>query len=398
MRKLLGVIKNLFHTQGWIFALFMLVQLSVLWRYHVYIKDLFAAVVLLLCFRKYVDKTTLFIGLFSFFYTMIWMVSGATHSMFESVSYLICPMAYYIVGKRSVLRSVSTSDIVSFILCTTLVSSLLLYVLTVKDIAMYGLVTGERSFTILEDTTGNGGLSATLYGMVASLGIAGLSYPVLYGLRKNIQSWLFLLCGICSLLVVLHLINRTGLVLLAVVLILSILYRTQAKQSTIVVTLFCIVVIYILLHSIGFTNTELFDAYATREEEEDYGAATAGGRTERWLWALEYLLSHPFGWYFDYSNQELGYAHNLWLDVARCTGIVPFVFLVGITIQQLIKTIHIFRIKNKPFCGFLATITIVFLLQAGVEPTMEGMSTYFYLICMLWGIQTAYSHKMEKIE
>lgn len=397
-KDLLQHFKNIFKTQGWIFALLMLVQLLVLTRYHVYIKDFFAVLVLLCCFRKYVDKASLFVGLFSVFYTLIWLLSGASHSMFEALSYLICPIAYYIVGKRCVQRSTSTSDIGLFILCTILASSLFLYVLTVKDIAMYGLVTGDRSFAILENTTENGGLAATLYGMVASFGIAGLAYPVLYGLRNNIKSWLFLLCGVCSLLVVLHLVNRTGLVLLALVLILSILYRTQAKPSTIIVTLLCVGVVYILLHSIGIMNTELFDAYAAREEEADYGAATAGGRTERWLWALEYLFSHPFGWYFDYSNQKFGYAHNLWLDVARCTGIIPFLLLVSITIRQLATTIKLYRIKSNPFGGFIATVMIMFLLQAGVEPTMEGMSTYFYLICMLWGIQTVYYQQIEKME
>ena len=397
-KELLKHIKNLFKTQGWAFVLFMLVQLSVLWRYHVYIKDFFAILVLLFFFRKYVDKASLFIGLFSMFYTMIWLLSGASSSMFESLSYMICPMAYYIFGKRCVLRGASTDDIVLFILCTILTSSLFLYVLTVKDIAMYGLVTGDRSFAILENTTENGGLAATLYGMVASFGIAGLAYPVLYGLRNNIKSWLFLLCGVCSLLVVLHLVNRTGLVLLALVLILSILYRTQAQPSTIIVTLLCVGVVYILLHSIGIMNTELFDAYATREENSEYGAATAGGRIERWLWALEHLCSHPFGWYFDYSNQEYHYAHNLWLDVARCTGIIPFLLLVSITIRQLATTIKLYRIKSNPFGGFIITMMIIFLLQAGVEPTMEGMSTYFYLICMLWGIQTAYFHQMGEME
>ena len=110
-KELLKHIKNLFKTQGWAFVLFMLVQLSVLWRYHVYIKDFFAILVLLFFFRKYVDKASLFIGLFSMFYTMIWLLSGASSSMFESLSYMICPMAYYIFGKRCVLRGASTDDI-----------------------------------------------------------------------------------------------------------------------------------------------------------------------------------------------------------------------------------------------------------------------------------------------
>jgi hypothetical protein len=115
---------------------------------------------------------------------------------------------------------------------------------------------------------------------------------------------------------------------------------------------------------------------------------SASGRTGIWLTSIGNITKQPFGW----ENPEFSYAHNLWLDVSRVAGIIPFIFLCIFTIScinlirktlKISPTNHYFNITILVFfAGFMA----VFF----VEPVIEGMYMLFLIFCFFIGILSSY--------
>ena len=93
---------------------------------------------------------------------------------------------------------------------------------------------------------------------------------------------------------------------------------------------FFLMVSFLVVCGLGYSyldvNSDLLLYYADRIDDDDASVAQAGGRLERWRVSFEYLIGDGriMGWEFE----KVGYAHNLWLDVARESGIIPFLLLL----------------------------------------------------------------------
>ena len=130
-------------------------------------------------------------------------------------------------------------------------------------------------------------------------------------------------------------------------------------------------------------NADVIKFYADRLNDDEMAVGKAGGRTERWIGGLESIITDPFGWEFS----RFGYAHNLWLDVARVAGVIPLTILLFFTVSSIkiwIKSLRILR--NDLFLRsyvFIYFISIILLFN--VEPIMEGMYLLFLLFCMFIG-------------
>lgn len=110
-------------------------------------------------------------------------------------------------------------------------------------------------------------------------------------------------------------------------------------------------------------------------------------RFETQFLSIGSLVQYPMG-----GNEEnigdLKYAHNMWFDVAKQAGIIPFILLViffVINLNNLLKLIKSCKIKDE-LKIFLVGIYVAVLLNFLVEPIMQGEPLFFIMFCMVMGM------------
>lgn len=375
-------LKNVLFQQGLLMWVFFAVVYSIFAPYHVYIKDLFCMIVLG-TLLGYKDKQMQWLFAFSLVYTIMIYFNGLSESHFESLSYLIGPVAFYLWGKAVMKKSSSPEAVSTFFLLLAFFSSYVLITNNLQDVADSGIVNIERRIEGFEN-------AATMQGLVASIGLIGVAYVIAYKTVGKLKSLLFIILFVFNLFVILHLINRTGIVVALITIFTTALYTLRSSKRSIFTLIVVSIFIYLGLQQTGILSNDLLEAYQARN---DMNAVTAGERFDRWGPALGYLFIHPFGWV---HSENVGFAHNLWLDIARRAGFVPFVIFLVFTIKNIRIFIKLLKL-DTPFVGFLVGVNTCFLISASVEPVIEARSTYFYLICMVWGIQYQYYLQQNKI-
>ncbi|WP_437371995.1 O-antigen ligase family protein [Maribacter litoralis] len=154
--------------------------------------------------------------------------------------------------------------------------------------------------------------------------------PVIFPVKnKSISIYLKLLAGIifiASLLSVFRLGSRTLLLICILAIIISLIYilpRQNIKENS--KLFFALALFIIILPQFVPINldAEYLSVLGSRLQESN-NTSSAGGRTSLWLQSLEKLFEYPFGW----QGVGIRYSHNLWLDVARYSGLIPFILLI----------------------------------------------------------------------
>lgn len=332
--------------------------------------------------RKYIDRQAGWLIAFSGLYSLMHILLGISSRHIPL--YLMAPLLFYCYGNFMVDCLQSRRAIIEFVAIVVFFFSVVTYYTCIIDIGEVGLINPLRIMgrSGVEDSS----MAATLYGLNVSLGLACLfGFLSIDKTERTVIHYFLVLSFALSLLTTIHLVNRTGIVLAAISLIVFLMYSNKGSKSTWIIILLAIGILFYLSTKSGFR--EIFDAYTSRKDVEGHGFSDAGSRTEKWLDALSRLFSYPFGWYQDI---EYTYTHNLWLDVARLTGIAPFIAIIGATIVSVKDTLRLYRIKGDYFALVLTSILVVFYLESFVEPVMEGFDLYFYLMCMFIGLKRRY--------
>ena len=377
---------------GVIFLMFIIALLSRLNIYNIYFVDAFSICVLLFFFQRIqIDSFGYLLMFFSISYSGISFINGSIDSMFETIGIILSPLAFYIFGKIVIQRTESNQQLISFILFVLFFSCINLYLLILEDIQISGLINVYRR--IGEKGSDNSVAVATLLGMVASLGLGGFSYCIMEQKPLwSLESWIYFSCTILSLLSVIHLINRTGIVVCAIIIICVILYKIRGNLIKILPILLLLLIFYLLLLRLGIVNNEVLDAYEARNLDEK-GTGSANGRFDRWIDACTLMFQYPFGW--SKMNGAL-YCHSLWFDTARVSGIIPFFTMLYITIKGAAFTKRLIEYKGNILVGVFLGYTVCMYLSASMEPVLEGASSYFYLMCLFWGLQNEYYNNYNR--
>lgn len=372
------------------FVLYFLVLFFSLWaNYSIYVTVFFGFYVVFknLVF-KYIDITAVCLLLFSFIYSFVYMPNVTSWTIF--ISYLLCPTAFYLFGKYIIEKLGNTNNIIIFWSLSILAFSLVLYISALVDISQKGFINITRSFTIY-GTQDKTSMSATLYGMIASLGLMGLPYFFVKQ-NSNIIKYTYLLLSLLSLITVIHLINRTGLVVFIGCFVAMSFYIFRNKIPTLIFTYVIIVILIALLVHVGIIDQSVVEAYQNRDVDNG-SVDSAGGRTDLWFLALNNLFKYPFGW----LDTGEAYSHNLWLDIARVSGIMPFTIFLVVTIRIYRKLFKLFMAKEENVVSLFIGLHICFFLTSFVEPIIEAIPLYFYLYMMLWGMQNRLLVKIKQL-
>lgn len=354
----------------------------------VYVITFFCAIYTLLCpLKKYIDKTAIWLLVFSTTFSSLLVLTNQVSSGFLVLLTLWAPITFYCYGQYVVEQYKADKIIYLFLLFTIITFTFVAYKSILQDIQSNGFINISRNISITGKEEGV--LSATLFGLITAPGLVGISMFLLN--RKNIlslSSILFLLVGILSLLTTFQLVNRTGIVVAILSYLIVNLYSSGGNFFKLIFgLLIAIAVIYILI-DLNIISNDIFAAYQLRLDVESTTLADGGGRFHRWTDACSKLFIYPFGWstnHFTYSE----YVHNFWLDIARQTGLIPFISFIIATIQAIKILFKLCRFqKNNQLIALLVGINACCLIAASVEPVMEGCPYLCYYISFIWGIQS----------
>jgi len=193
-----------------------------------------------------------------------------------------------------------------------------------------------------------------------------------------------------SLLCTFRLGSRTQAVIATFLVIIALVYIIPRQSRNKTLKLFIVLAVGVLLVYLYVPlnlDADYLSVLGSRLENSD-NTTSAGGRTDRWTKSLYNLFRKPLGWSFD----EFGYSHNLWLDVAQVTGLIPFFAVLFFSYKNVRKTI---RAVLKPdgdlsFRTMILAFTIAANLLFFVEPVMQGTFYLFVVYCFFQGAISKY--------
>ena len=350
---------------------------------------LFCLFSILICWKKtYFDRTSVYLLLFSISYPLVLCMNTGKFNT-HYLLYLIAPITFYVWGQYIVTKINNQKGLLNFILLVLFFFAVQTYIITIEDVKEMGLINPMRA--MFREGDEEAMINATLFGLNVSLGLSGLAiFMALKNKFGSIRGYLFLCVFLLSLLSVIHLVNRTGIVVAVFCTFCSYLYNVRNNKnvlSAIWKILFITVVVIIILSMFSDNGFDIIEAYTNRSSSENTSISDYGGRSWRWVDAMGRLFTNPFGWN---NDVKYNFVHNLWLDVAMFGGIIPFFFIVCATIRSLKQLFQLMKHNNDIIVKSIFSLSICFILSSFVEPVMVGFDPYFYLYCMIWGIQKKY--------
>ena len=359
-------------------AVFFVVLMTSLSSQNIYLLVLLSfACFLLIPFNKYWDSIAAALIIFSLFYTIMIILKGEVKSGFTTISYLVSPVSFYRLGRYFMDMITAEKSRLRFFLFMALAYLLNVFILTFIDVSIVGVVNEDR--VLLAHSATDDALAATLYGLMASVGIGCFGGVMGKNIRFTTRV-AYVLLVLTSIFSVVHLVNRTGLVVSLVCIFVTLCYRENFKFNKIILYVLLCAIIGVGLFFSEVIDPDIIDAYQKRELDTTMGLTTAGGRTELWFKALGDLIVSPLGW------EQEGYAHNMWLDMARVSGwfaLVPFLIATFIYLSQLCKLV---RMNFSNVAQILISMNLSMFLAAFVEPVIEGSILFFSILMFIWGI------------
>ncbi len=338
-------------------------------------------VIILLPIYKYIDLQGVVLLLFSLLYILFGGINGFVSSFHQVVLYLI-PIVFYLFGSY-IYKYISSEKTFLGLICLMLfLYAFEVYITIIGEVISTGsMVNTSRLFYFHGDQSRQ--LTATLVGLNVSVGLVG--FPMFIILNKHkILRFLFLGVGLLSLMTTLYLVNRSGIVIVLICIcsVVYYVYRRQGLKYLLILSL--LVGVYFLIQKIGLIDADILDAYSIRNEKD---LMTVGDRPRRWMEAITELIKHPFGWAED-NGSTTYYVHNMWLDMAKVSGIFPFLMIVWATILSIKHMIQLFKIEKDYVAAVLIGLNICFLASCFIEPVYGGL--HFFLYVMTWGIVNSY--------
>lgn len=367
--------------------LFVLLCVSVLMNHRQgYITLIGIFSILVICsvtLRNKIDVGSITILYYVITYILFSSLNRFYYSSSTLVLYAIAPFTFYQFGTQIPKLFRSENAILTTWLIIIFCYSLDIFGVTIANIIDRGQITNaSRTFSL--DEGGMSILSATLVGLPMNIAMVGL--PMFILIKNRILKFGYLIVFLLALLTTFSLLNRTGIVVAILCFVVVIGYRSRKNLSILLSATIGIGVIILLLFYFDVINTELLDLYNERNED----LSTMGTRTERWSIAFTNLIKHPFGWA---PNGEIYYVHNMWLDIARISGIFPFIILVYMAVDSFRKAYSLIKYKETALSYLLLGLNICFFSSCFLEPIYGG--THFMLYCLLWGVENTLFLKLK---
>lgn len=335
------------------------------------------SVILIYPISRLFDTNAFLISVYSVLYGVFAYLSGNILSL-SGLLYIIVPgVIFYLFGKFVGLCNYDKRErMIWFYLIIIISFAITIYYNLFLNIHNIGsIVNTDR---VLESSSQDLIASATMIGLYVSLGLCYL--PVfIFDSGWKLRRWISLLIFTLSILSIVFLVNRTGILITIAIIVIASLYMNKTSSYSIITKLILIPLIILIFYCIfGDQWSAIVTAYADRNVD----LSTGGERFYRWWEALGYLFTNPFGW-----SNKANYAHNMWLDVARVSGVLPFVLLLMITYKYYKALKQFCNVSSDKFLNMIhISIFTCFMCTCLVEPVVQGEIMYLNLIFMSFGI------------
>jgi len=343
--------------------------------------------------RRFYDNQSIILIVFSFLYVLISGFNGVLPGNTYVIGILICPFLFYLFGKYLFFTKLSEPQLISFLLITSVLFLAYTLYYTIIDIRVVGIINIHRHF--YSQNIGDG-VSATLNGIISALGLGGAGF--LFFMKQKIDKKLcvsLILVSLFALLINVHLVNRTAIVALIIIILIGTFYSNKQNILKTILFLLFLVVLFFIFKEFHIVDSDILSAYANRNDGEGE-IAGGGGRFERWTIALSNIFIHPLG--FVELTQKTGYyAHNLWLDTARVSGVIPLGLLSFFTIKTIRSSILIIKQSSAALGYYLLSLYYCSFVYCMCEPVMDAIPLFFYLFCLISGILNSYSDEIRHL-
>lgn len=178
------------------------------------------------------------------------------------------------------------------------------------------------------------------------------------------------------------------------------LYKEKTFRINKILTHFVVIATIVIMYSIDFLSikTIIENSVMFTRFNDDAIYLSDIYRFDLLRTSIEYLFRRPFG-----NVQEYTFAHNLWLDVARLTGIFPFILLVAFSISSYKNLLEFVKIKSILYDLRIMIFLILFgaLIIFFFEPILEtafSFFIYFVFSCGFISVKVLETRKQRNCE
>jgi hypothetical protein len=340
---------------------------------------------------KNLDLDFVLLLLFSLTYALFYSFDYESQGKQFIAIYGVTPPFFYLLGKYLVKEKNRPNDLLNLLFGIATIFSMTAAVSVFLNFLEGGFAQTNRTIDLFWDKKPT---SATIMGSFFTLTMCTPALLILGGWKKKIVFRIMVATiFIVSLICCIRLGSRTqlGIFLISTIFAIAYVMPRQNIKNNFILLAFIGVVIYYISTKVSFDlNAEWLTTFSDRMGKKGTDIASGGGRTERWLSSIEYMFKYPLGW----ELNEFGYAHNLWLDTLRATGIIPFFLLVIYTVRsfnQVRKTLKVDK-NNLVLNGQILIYGLAFIMIFMVEPIMDGTFMTFVVFCVYKGIINKYRY------
>lgn len=335
----------------------------------------------------YLQKSEIWLLLiFGVLYTV-----GAGANFDHIQNYIVMPVFAYITGWTCVETDFSTNKDICEINQTRYKNYILALTLG------FGLYVSLNFFInqgtgryLLEDFWSGEFKSATGSGCLNTFIVSLIVYSFVFEKRKKVKAVLMTITVI-SVMYMFILATRTQFVILSVSLVISIFFYLKEKHGVSGAVKAIIIILLIVVAGIGVYYYNLFGLkdiingtnIASRIMERKGLEESDQIRTEGFISGVKGVFEHPLG-----LGQGEFYRHNMWLDIGRVSGIIPFAVMIAYSIKTFIHAYRLFKYKMLD-TGLRYMIILIYIgvsLNFFVEPVLEGLISFFLVFMLVNGM------------
>ncbi len=249
-------------------------------------------------------------------------------------------------------------------------------------------------------------MSATLQGTLLTPMLSLFFFTIMFIKDKKAKT-IMIICFVLALAYDMIIATRSVIIIAFITFIISlisyiIMENTIKNKFRIVSIIFMIFIIGIIMYNNNAFNiksiieeSNLYSRVGKNEtEESDFSRLNAQ------IEGLKQIVEYPFGVPEDTTVAGMKYAHNMWIDIARQVGIIPFLLLILFflfNIKSLIKIIINQKVTLK-LKILLISEYVTFLFMFYIEPILQGIPVVFILFCLIMGFVDSLAEICEKNE
>lgn len=179
--------------------------------------------------------------------------------------------------------------------------------------------------------------------------------------------------------------SRTFLVALMLIISISLYYLIKYNIKDIKKHLKYILILLIVI--VSFFIIDLFDIRTTIMNSILIQRLVSGSfnifsdpRIATWIEILGNMSNHFFGGIYELET-GLRFAHNMWLDILRTSGVIPFILIIAISIFHIYEIVKLCLVTNYKYKCLLISFNLLLYVLCFLEPVFEG---YYYILILFF--------------